>query len=125
MSWRLCLTSIAMGFMAVTVALGSAVASDHSPAGRIAVIGQNFPDPFSSQAEIRYELPHAGQVTLKVYNIVGQEVRTLVRNYQPQGQHLVIWDGTDERGSAMANGVYFFRIQAGDFIQTRKVVLLR
>ena len=89
-------------------------------------LGQNYPNPFNPQTRIKYELPHAGKVVLKVYNIVGQEIRTLVDGQRPSGTYSVIWDGRDGSGRGVASGVYLYRLEAeGQWVQIRKMVLLR
>ncbi|MEW6684794.1 MAG: DNRLRE domain-containing protein [Candidatus Edwardsbacteria bacterium] len=94
---------------------------------------QNQPNPFSSQTAIRYSLsamshePRAiSHVSLKIYNIAGQLVKTLVDEQRiANSEQRVIWDGTDESGKLVARGVYFYRLQVGDFSDTKKMILLR
>ena len=86
---------------------------------------QNYPNPFNPSTTIRYELPKASHVTLKVYNILGEEVATLVNTMQDAGFKSVDWNSTDNFGIAVASGVYFCRLQAGEFVQTNKLLLLR
>jgi hypothetical protein len=81
---------------------------------------QNFPNPFNPATTIRYSMPNRSQVLLTVYNTVGQKVATLVQEQQEAGSYEVKFDG-----SALASGVYFYRLQAGSFMQTRKLLLLR
>jgi M6 family metalloprotease-like protein len=89
-------------------------------------LNQNYPNPFNPRTLISYELNrNMDNVILKVYNLLGQEVKTLVDKAQDAGVYRVEWDGTDESGSPMATGVYFYRLQAGDQTQTRKMVLLK
>lgn len=65
------------------------------------------------------------EVSLTVYNVLGQEVKTLVKEPQAAGFYIIHWDGTDNRGEKVASGVYFYRLQAGDFTQTRKMAYLK
>jgi hypothetical protein len=81
---------------------------------------QNYPNPFNPITTIKYDLPKESQVTLKLFNILGQEVATLVNEEQKAGYKSVDWDGSN-----VSSGVYFYRMQAGDFMQTRKLVLLK
>ena len=88
---------------------------------------QNHPNPFNPTTTTRYSIASAGRVTLRIYNTAGQLVRTLVDEEQTPvgGGRAVIWDGTDDRGEGVASGVYFYRLAAKDFSQTKKMVLLK
>jgi hypothetical protein len=92
---------------------------------------QNFPNPFNPSTTIRYELPVPGMVTLKIYNVLGQEVCTLVNEVQNAGPHVVIWNSQNDAGRSVASGVYFYRCTAfpanrdNPFIQTMKMVHLK
>jgi hypothetical protein len=87
-------------------------------------LSQNYPNPFNPQTRIKYELPHAGKVVLKVYNIVGQEIRTLADEIKPAGSFEVVWDARDNTGHRVASGVYLSRLVVQGFVQTRKMLLL-
>lgn len=89
------------------------------------VLHQNVPNPFNPTTEIRFELPKAGHVTLDVFNVVGQRVKTLVDNHLETGAHAIIWNGTDDQGGAVSSGVYFYRLTAGEFVDTKKMLLLK
>jgi hypothetical protein len=86
---------------------------------------QNHPNPFNPETEIVFGLPQAGFVTLKVYNILGQEVTTLVERNMAAGRYQVTWSGTDKSGRGVSSGVYFYRMQSGDFSQTKEMLLLK
>jgi FlgD Ig-like domain len=86
---------------------------------------QNFPNPFNPSTTIRYQLPKRLRVELKIYNSLGQEVRSLVKEVQQAGEKSVVWDGRNEFGKAVASGIYLYRIKAADFVQSRKMILLR
>jgi len=95
------------------------------PEDRVAVPGdpvlfQNYPNPFNPATLIRYALPARSDVTLAVYNTLGQRVATLVRETQERGYHQVSFDG-----SGLASGVYFYRLQAGSSVETRRMILLK
>jgi len=83
-------------------------------------LSQNYPNPFNPVTEIRYALPGGCQVRLEVYSILGQRVAMLVEGKQTAGYKSVRWDA-----NGMASGVYFYRLQAGDFVETRRMVLIR
>ncbi|MCH7528894.1 MAG: S8 family serine peptidase, partial [Candidatus Marinimicrobia bacterium] len=81
---------------------------------------QNYPNPFNPVTAIEYHLPRPGEVRLRLYNLRGQLVRTMVDDFQPAGVHTVALSG-----DRLASGVYFYRLEAGDFTRTRKMVLLK
>jgi uncharacterized Ntn-hydrolase superfamily protein len=84
------------------------------------LLNQNYPNPWNPSTTIRYALPHTSFVMLTVYNTLGQQVSQLVNERQSAGYHDVILNG-----EGLASGVYYYRLQAGDFVQTKKLVLLR
>jgi hypothetical protein len=86
---------------------------------------QNYPNPFNPSTSIRYQLAANNKVELTIYNTLGQKVRTLVNNYQSAGKQTVIWDGRNEKGKAVSSGIYFYRLKAGDFICSKKMLLVR
>ncbi|UCC79135.1 MAG: T9SS type A sorting domain-containing protein, partial [Candidatus Zixiibacteriota bacterium] len=83
-------------------------------------LGQNYPNPFNPITEFEFGIPTATHVTLDVFNIMGQKVTRLVDGYHEPGMYNVIWNGTNA-----SSGVYFYRIEAGDYIETRKMLLLK
>lgn len=88
------------------------------------VLHQNYPNPFNPTTAIAYELPASAAVTLAIYDILGQQVRTLVRQVQVDGSHTAVWDGTDDRGESVGAGVYVYRLQVGTATLSRKLLLL-
>ncbi len=84
------------------------------------VLRQNYPDPFNPGTTIEFELPEASQVTLNVYDVVGRLVAALIDERREAGVHQVRFDGSN-----LASGVYFYRLQAGSYVSTRKLLLLR
>jgi hypothetical protein len=89
------------------------------------VLHQNYPNPFNPSTIVEYSIPRAAEVRLTVYNILGQEVRTLVSCFQSPGNYSINWDGRDSRRQPVASGVYFYRLTADDISQTRKMLLLK
>ncbi len=85
----------------------------------------NRPNPFNPETVLEFQLPQESPVTLTVYNVLGQVVKTLVDDVLPAGNHAVKWDGTSDQGHEVSSGVYFYRIKAGDFESTQKMTLLR
>ncbi len=88
-------------------------------------LSQNFPNPFNSGTVIRFALPRDQEVELAVYNLAGQQVAMLVEGRRQAGSYAISWDGRDESGRALATGMYFYRLQAGGKVETRKLMLLR
>ncbi len=82
----------------------------------------NFPNPFTAGTTIRYTLPQAGRVWLRVFDVRGREVTELVGQVQAQGDHYVTWDGRSYDGSRLASGLYVARLEFDDRVQTRKIV---
>ena len=85
----------------------------------------NYPNPFNPVTRIDYGLPEENHVTMIIYDIMGREIKTLVNNIQTAGYKSIIWDGTNTFGNSVSAGMYFYAIQAGDFRQVRKMVLLK
>lgn len=88
-------------------------------------LGQNYPNPFNPSTTITYDLPMRSYVTLDIFNILGQRVATLLETDQPAGRHQVSWDGTSQSGSRVASGIYFYRVEAGAFRESKKMLLLK
>jgi hypothetical protein len=88
-------------------------------------LGANHPNPFNPETEISYDLANDCWVKLSIYNISGQKVKTLVDRFEAAGHKTVKWDGRNEQGEQVASGVLFYRLEAGEFTATKKMVLLR
>ncbi len=88
-------------------------------------LAQNYPNPFNPETEIRFQLPQASHVVMKIFNILGEEIRTLVDEQREAGYHGVRWDGRDKNGNPVASGVYLYQLQAGSFSEMKKMSLLR
>ncbi len=86
---------------------------------------QNYPNPFNPSTTISYRLPENGRVSLKIYNVLGQEIRTLVNGTQSAGLQAVQWDGKDNHGQAVSSGVYFYRLETSSFTKTMKMMMMR
>jgi hypothetical protein len=85
---------------------------------------QSYPNPFNPVCTIRYDVPRAGRVNLQLFNVSGSLVRTLVDGWREPGSYSEIWDGKDASGAQLPSGVYFYSIKSGDFVATRKMVLI-
>ena len=85
----------------------------------------NHPNPFNANTQIRYELPKTTHVSIKIYSVAGQLVRTLISGTIQAGYHAVEWDGRDETGVTLLSGVYLYEMVAGAFKEVRRMVLLK
>jgi hypothetical protein len=92
---------------------------------RTFALHQNYPNPFNPVTHIKYELPRDVPVTLSIFNVRGQHVVTLVDRSQPAGYYQIEWRGAGASGRELSSGVYFYRLDAGDRVFTRKMVLLK
>jgi len=88
-------------------------------------LSQNYPNPFNQNTVIQYSLPKSSKVELVIHNLLGQKVRTLVHQNQTAGYKIVFWDGKNDKGEEVASGVYFYKLQYGDYKQTKKMLLLK
>jgi hypothetical protein len=86
---------------------------------------QNYPNPFNPNTEIRFDLPEAVKMQLKIFNILGQEVATLIDGVRPAGAYRVTWDSKSASGVPVASGVYVYQIKAGNSVDSKKMVLIR
>ncbi len=86
---------------------------------------QNYPNPFNPETKIRFALTKNSHVVITIYNTLGQQIGTLIDTQYAPGFHDVRWDGKDRNGSPVSSGVYLYRIQAGEFSQVRKMILIR
>lgn len=84
------------------------------------VLSQNFPNPFNPTTKIEYNVPELSFVILKVYDVLGNEIGTLVNEEKPIGRYKIEFNAT-----TLPSGIYFYRLQAGNFIETKKMILLR
>jgi len=100
---------------------------EEAPIPTVFSLAQNYPNPFNSTTAISYQLSGVGpyRTTLKVYNLLGQLVRSLVEKEQVPGYYSVVWDGRDGLGTEISSGIYFYRLQAGSYTEIRKMVLLK
>ncbi len=99
-----------------------------TPAGQVPAgfaLKQSYPNPFNPSATISYSLEKTVYVKLVVYNVLGERVKILVQEKQTSGDHAAVWDGTDNLGRKAASGVYFYRLEAGPFASTKKMMLIK
>ena len=89
------------------------------------ILKQNLPNPFNPTTTLNFALPEQELVTLTVYNQLGQPVRMLLNGDESAGYKSVVWDGRNDAGQLVGTGIYFYQIRAGNFSQTRKMILLK
>jgi flagellar hook assembly protein FlgD len=87
-------------------------------------LSQNYPNPFRTMTGIRYQLPKSGNVTIAIYNVFGQRIKTLVNEPKDVGYYTVHWDGRSQDGKQVSNGVYFCRMIAGEYTSVKKILLM-
>jgi len=117
---------VANGVVVNSAHFGIPMTVEKAPAlPSVAALHQNYPNPFNPSTEIRFDIPTARDVQLRIYNQLGQTVRTLVDNRMKAGTYALEWDGQDQMGRSVASGVYFYNLEAGDFNQIRKMTLVK
>jgi len=89
------------------------------------VLGNNYPNPFNPTTTINFQTPKASDVTMLVYNTLGQKVKTLVNENMPIGKHTVVWDGRNDAGQMLPTGMYFYTLKAGSTSLTKKMLLVK
>ena len=88
-------------------------------------LSQNYPNPFNPETEIRFSIPEENEVSIVIYDIIGKEVNRIVHSFMKPGIHKVVWDGTSSTGAQVGSGIYFYRIDAGNYINQKKMMLIR
>ncbi len=103
------------------------VGLNDNPIGKVFTykLNQNYPNPFNPDTRIAFEIPKSDKVKIVIYNIMGQQVRTLTNQNFRAGYHVLNWDACNNAGSLVSSGTYIVRMRSGDFIQTRKMLLIR
>ena len=102
--------------------------SDFTVAGQLPkshFLRQNKPNPFNPETVIDFTIPNRSRVTLEIYDILGRNIKTLVDETKPAGKYSVRWTGIDKSGRPVGSGIYFYRLKAGEYIETRKMTLLK
>jgi flagellar hook assembly protein FlgD len=85
----------------------------------------NYPNPFNPVTNISYDIPEVAQVTLEIYNVTGQKVRTLAQGQHEPGRYRIQWNATNDYGNPLSSGMYIYRIRAGDFVSVKKLILMK
>tara|TARA_X000001036_G_scaffold436220_1_gene478940 strand:+ start:273 stop:3695 length:3423 start_codon:yes stop_codon:yes gene_type:complete len=101
------------------------LSTDNATVPNVYALHQNYPNPFNPTTKISYDLPEASVVSLSIYDLMGREIRTMINSEQTAGFKNIQWNATDNLGKSVPAGMYIYTIQAGEFRQTRKMVLLK
>ena len=88
-------------------------------------LNQNYPNPFNPVTTLRYDLPEQTHVNIIIYDMLGRKIRTLINEQQDPGYKSLIWNATNDYGKPVSAGIYLYQIQAGEYISTKKMVLLK
>ncbi|NOZ63266.1 MAG: T9SS type A sorting domain-containing protein [Calditrichaeota bacterium] len=115
--------ALLVGWTDVLTGVGNKNAEKQQPTDF--VVWQNYPNPFNPSTTIRFSVPELSRVSVKVYNMLGQEIATLMNKNQTPGAYKISWDGKDDSGKQVAGGIYFYRVEAGEFHKTMKMLVLR
>lgn len=117
----------ATGYFFVMISTGIAVTSVKSENSLNSdyILYPNYPNPFNPTTTIEYTIPKAGNVDINIYDISGQLVKRYNQNHNASGSYSVIWDGKNNYGAKAASGTYFYQIISGDFVSTKKMILLK
>ncbi len=116
-----CFSSNSVDFIQLTT---QSIENEKSKIPKQIELNQNYPNPFNSSTTIEYFIPTNTKVELKIYNALGQQVKTLINNFQTTGVKSVVWDGMDYSGEKVSSGIYIYQIHAGGKIQNKKMILL-
>lgn len=111
--------------LSIPLTLTPAVSNSDNLNPMVTALKGNFPNPFNPTTSIRFSLKDAGRVRVQIYNLKGQLVKNLIDSELKSGNHQLVWDGRDERGSGVASGIYFYRMESGSFNATNKMMLMK
>ncbi len=92
---------------------------------KTASLGQNYPNPFNPSTQLKYQVSKTQTVSIKVYDLLGKEVRTLVNEVMNAGEYTALWDGKNNAGNIVSSGTYFYRLETEDFVDAKKMILLK
>ena len=101
------------------------LSNDEQSIPNVYVLYENNPNPFNPVTTLRYDLPENGYVNIIIYDMLGRQVKTLFNQTQSAGIHSIQWNATNDYGKPVSAGIYLYQIQAGEYISTKKMVLLK
>ncbi len=103
----------------------TAISEDNETIPKEFVLHQNYPNPFNPNTTIGYQMPQQSYIRIEIFNLLGQRVRTLVNDVKEPGFCQAVWDGRNDSGARVGNGVYLYRMVAGDYVLVRKMILMK
>jgi hypothetical protein len=109
---------IALGELTTLDKSGSSLPTNYT-------LNQNYPNPFNPETAIHYTIAKGGRVELTIYNVLGNKIKTLVNDFQNAGSYTVKWQGDADNGSKVSSGVYFYKLNSGEFTDIKKMTLLK
>jgi len=101
------------------------VGEGEDPLPLVTALSSNYPNPFNPETTIKFSLSEEQEIIINVYNIAGQKVKQLISQQLSEGQHSIIWNGTDSNSKSVSSGVYFYKLKTGNFEQTKKMILMK
>jgi hypothetical protein len=113
------------GPRSLTIDISGLLALDGIGLPEVFALHNNYPNPFNPVTNITYDIPEVAQVTLDIYNVSGQKVRTLAQGQHEPGRYRIQWNATNDYGNPLSSGMYIYRIHAGDFVSVKKLILMK
>ena len=108
-----------------TLDLSATLGIDESTLPDVFALHNNYPNPFNPVTNITYDIPEVANVSLEIYNVMGQKVRTLASGSHEPGRYRILWNATNDFGEGLSSGMYIYKIQAGDFVSVKKLILMK
>jgi hypothetical protein len=118
-------TASSNGPRSLTIDVSGLLALDGIGLPDVFSLHNNYPNPFNPVTNITYDIPEVAQVTLDIYNVSGQKVRTLAQGQHEPGRYRIQWNATNDYGNPLSSGMYIYRIHAGDFVSVKKLILMK
>ena len=113
------------GPWSLTIDGGWALSVDNNTIPEVLALHNNYPNPFNPVTNIGYDIPEISKVSIDIYNIAGNKVKTLVSKEHQPGRYKVQWNATNESGAPVATGMYIYKIRAKDFVSVKKLLLMK
>jgi len=118
-------TNSALRYAAIDIDFGGNSSSDVTITPTAELLGQNYPNPFNPTTTIAYNMIEEGNVSIEVFNIRGQLVKTLINEHMTVGEHTLVWEGTNNNSQKVSSGMYFYKMKSGNYSSTKKMILMK